>query len=57
MTQAELAEKANLSIRTIANIERGKACRNGTKRALLKALGFEFSEREQVFPREAPNEG
>ena len=50
VSKAELASKAGVSPLTISNIENGKACRMDTRRKIIKALGFELSEREKVFP-------
>ena len=38
-TQNELAEKAGISARTIHAIEKGRPCRQATKRRILLALG------------------
>lgn len=52
LTQAQLAQKAKLSLRTIYSIEKGMPCRMDTKRKLLKALGVPFERNREVFPRE-----
>ncbi|OQX61223.1 MAG: transcriptional regulator [Desulfococcus sp. 4484_241] len=49
LSKSELARKANVSPITIARIEAGKPCRMETQRKILKALGFELSERDKVF--------
>ena len=51
LTQAQLAQKAKLSLRTIYSIEKGMPCRMDTKRKLLKALGVPFERNREVFPR------
>ncbi len=50
-TQAELAERAQVSPRTIHAIEKGQACRQATKRKILTALGVPWEMREDYFPR------
>ena len=49
MTQAQLARKAKVSLRTIHSVEKGMNCRMDTKRKILLALGFGVSNQDQVF--------
>jgi DNA-binding XRE family transcriptional regulator len=50
MTQAQLARKAKVALRTIHSVEKGMNCRMDTKRKILLALGKRFDEKDQVFP-------
>ena len=50
MTQADLARKAGVALRTIHSVEKGMRCRLDTKRKLLAALGVPFASRDEVFP-------
>lgn len=50
MSKAELARRAGVSPLTIDRIERGLSCRLETKRKIILALGFDLSEKDQVFP-------
>ncbi|MBW2555659.1 MAG: helix-turn-helix transcriptional regulator [Deltaproteobacteria bacterium] len=45
----ELARKANISPITIARIENGMPCRMETKRKIILALGYKFSDKNKVF--------
>ena len=49
-TQNELALKAEISPRTIHAIEKGRACRQATKRQILGALGVPWDLRHEYFP-------
>ncbi len=49
LSKAELARKAGISVITLDRVESGKDCRMATKRKLLKALGFNLSEKDKVF--------
>ncbi len=49
MTQAQLAKKARVALRTIHSVEKGMNCRMDTKRKILLALGFRFEDKSQVF--------
>lgn len=49
LSKSELARKANVSPITIARIEAGKPCRMETQRKILRALGFNLSDRDKVF--------
>ena len=50
MTQAQLAKKARVALRTIHSVEKGMNCRMDTKRKILLALGLRFEDKDQVFP-------
>ena len=50
-TQNELAEKAGISARTIHAVEKGRPCRQATKRRILIALSVPWAVREEYFPR------
>lgn len=52
MTQAQLARKASVALRTVHSVEKGLNCRMTTKRKILSALGIKFEHRDQVFPHE-----
>ncbi len=49
MTQAQLAKKARVALRTIHSVEKGMNCRMDTKRKILLALGVPFEQKGQVF--------
>ena len=49
-TQNELAEKATVSPRTIHAVEKGRVCRQATKRQILNALGVPWELRDEYFP-------
>ncbi len=49
-TQNELAIRAGISARTIHAIEKGRACRQATKRRILGALGVPWQLRGEYFP-------
>ena len=49
MTQAQLAKKAKVALRTIHSVEKGMNCRMDTKRKILIALGMRFEDKDQVF--------
>jgi transcriptional regulator with XRE-family HTH domain len=48
-TQNELAQRANVSPRTIHAVEKGRPCRQATKRQILNALGVPWDLREEYF--------
>jgi DNA-binding XRE family transcriptional regulator len=50
MTQAQLARKARVALRTIHSVEKGMNCRMDPKRKLLIALGMRFEDTDDVFP-------
>ena len=49
-TQNVLAEKSGVSARTIHAIEKGRACRQATKRKILRTLGVSWDLRGEYFP-------
>jgi transcriptional regulator with XRE-family HTH domain len=53
-TQNELASKAGVSARTIHAVEKGRSCRQATKRRILAALGVPWDLRVEYFPRARP---
>ena len=57
MTQAQLARKAKVALRTIHSVEKGMNCRMDTKRKILLALGLRFEDKDHVFPRLARERG
>ena len=48
-TQTELAERSQVSPRTIHAVEKGEECRQATKRKLLAALGVPWEMRSEYF--------
>ena len=50
-TQNDLAKRANVSPRTIHAVEKGRACRQATKRHILNALGVPWELRHEYFVR------
>lgn len=50
-TQNDLARKANVSPRTIHAVEKGRPCRQATKRHILNALGVPWEMRDEYFVR------
>ena len=48
-TQNDLATKANVSPRTVHAIEKGRPCRQATKRRILSALGVPWETRNEYF--------
>ena len=54
MTQAQLARKAKVALRTIHSVEKGMNCRMDTKRKILLALGMRFEDKDRVFPSMRP---
>jgi DNA-binding XRE family transcriptional regulator len=54
MTQAQLARKAKVALRTIHSVEKGMNCRMDTKRKILLALGLRFEDKDHVFPPAVP---
>lgn len=57
MTQAQLARKAKVALRTIHSVEKGMNCRMDTKRKILLALGMRFEDKDRVFPSYRSSEG
>jgi DNA-binding XRE family transcriptional regulator len=49
-TQNDLAERAGVSARTIHAIEKGRPCRQATKRKILRTLGVPWEQRGDYFP-------
>ncbi len=49
MTQAQLAKKARVALRTIHSVEKGMNCRMDTQRKILLALGLRFEDKRKVF--------
>ena len=50
-TQNELADTAGISARTIHAVEKGRPCRQATKRKILSALGVPWEQRDEYLPR------
>lgn len=50
-TQDELALRARVASRTVHAVEKGRACRQETKRRILSALGVPWELREEYFVR------
>ena len=48
-TQTDLANRAGVSTRTIHAIEKGRPCRQATKRHILNALGVPWEARADYF--------
>jgi transcriptional regulator with XRE-family HTH domain len=48
-TQADLARRAGVSTRTIHAVEKGRVCRQATKRLILNALGVPWDLRNDYF--------
>jgi transcriptional regulator with XRE-family HTH domain len=53
-TQNDLAERAGVSTRTIHAIEKGRPCRQATKRHILSALGVPWEARGDYFTGARP---
>ncbi len=53
-TQNDLAERAGVSTRTIHAIEKGRPCRQATKRHILSALGVPWNARDDYFMSARP---
>ena len=53
-TQSELARRADVSARTVHAIEKGRPCRQSTKRQILLALGVPWELRDEYFVRARP---
>jgi predicted transcriptional regulator len=52
ISKSELARKSGVSLLTIDRIEKDMNCRLDTKRKILKALEYEISDKEKVFPED-----
>ena len=49
-TQNDLADRSGVSARTIHAIEKGRPCRQATKRKILRTLGVPWDLRSEYFP-------
>ena len=49
-TQNEFAERSGVSARTIHAVEKGRRCRQATKRKILQTLGVPWAQRSDYFP-------
>lgn len=49
LSQSELAQRAGVSLRTIAYVEKGKKARPATRRKILEGLGMSVQESDHVF--------
>jgi len=49
-TQNDLADRSGISARTIHAVEKGRPCRQATKRKILRTLGVPWEMREEYFP-------
>ncbi|MFC1535200.1 helix-turn-helix transcriptional regulator [Thermodesulfobacteriota bacterium] len=49
MSKAELARNADISPLTVDRIEKGMGCRIETKRKIILAFGYDFSDKGRVF--------
>ena len=50
MSKTELARNAEVSTLTISRVEQGNPCRMETKRKIIKALGYDVSDKSALFP-------
>ena len=57
MTQAQLARRAKVALRTVHSVEKGMNCRMDTKRKILLALGMRFEDKDYVFPPRRVGDG
>jgi transcriptional regulator with XRE-family HTH domain len=48
-TQSELADRAGVAARTVHAVEKGRPCRQETKRRILVALGVPWDLRNDYF--------
>lgn len=55
MSQAQLARKARVALRTIHSVEKGMNCHMATKRKILAALGVPFERRDEIFGARNPH--
>lgn len=53
-TQSDLAVEAGVSARTVHAVEKGRPCRQATKRRLLTALGVPWALRFEYFAAPRP---
>ena len=49
ISKTELARKSGLSSLTIDRIEKGNGCRMETKRKIILALGYDLSDKSNIF--------
>ena len=49
MSKTELARESGLSSLTIDRIEKGDGCRMETKRKIILALGYDLSDKGNIF--------
>ena len=49
LTQAQLARRSSVALRTIQSVERGLGCRRDTMRKILRGLSVPFGDWRQVF--------
>ena len=49
ISKTELARKSGLSSLTIDRIEKGDGCRMETKRKIILALGYDLSDKGNIF--------
>jgi len=49
ISKTELARKSGLSSLTIGRIEKGDGCRMETKRKIILALGYDLSDKGNIF--------
>jgi DNA-binding XRE family transcriptional regulator len=49
LSKAELARKAGVSPITVDRIEKGLPCRLETQRKILRALGYQLTDKDRVF--------
>jgi len=52
ISKTELSREAEISLVTLDRIEKGYDCRLSTKRKILKALGVELTDKDEIFPDE-----
>ena len=50
MSKAELARRSGLSLNTVIRIEKNLQCRIESKRKVLLGLGYDISQKDEVFP-------
>ena len=50
MSKAELARRSGVCINTIIRMEKNLLCRIESKRKILLGLGYDISQKNEVFP-------
>jgi DNA-binding XRE family transcriptional regulator len=50
MSKAELARRSGVSLDTILRMEKNLPCRIESKRKILLGLGYDISQKDEVFP-------